>query len=89
MSLSGASEGGSRGSGEYGLIIEVMVIDMNESRVGTLEQVRGFVDGTDAVQFEPLGNDQTVHAVSAFALQILEGRCVTSHWHGGLSRFQR
>jgi hypothetical protein len=58
MSLSGAPQGGLRRVGGYGLIIEVMVIDMNESQVRTLEQVREFLDGTGAVQFRPFGDDQ-------------------------------
>jgi transposase InsO family protein len=58
MSLSRVPEGSLRGAGGYGLIIEVMVIDMNDSRVRTLEQVREFLEGTRAVQFRPLADDE-------------------------------
>jgi len=34
-----------------------MVIDMNESQIRTLDQVRAFLNGTLAVEFKPLGED--------------------------------
>jgi transposase InsO family protein len=34
-----------------------MVIDMNESQIRTLDQVRAFLDGTLAVKFKPLAQD--------------------------------
>jgi len=34
-----------------------MVIDMNEKDLKTVAQLRAFLDGTQAVQFEPMGAD--------------------------------
>jgi hypothetical protein len=34
-----------------------MVIDMDESQIRTLDQVRAFLDGTLAVEFKPLAED--------------------------------
>lgn len=39
-------------------IIEAMVIDMNESQVRTLEQVRQVVAGTQALEFRRAEDDQ-------------------------------
>lgn len=40
-----------------GSIIDGMVIDMNESQIRTLGQVRAFLDGTLAVEFKPLAEE--------------------------------
>jgi len=40
-----------------GSIIDGMVIDMNESQIRTLDQVRAFLNGTLAVEFKPQGDD--------------------------------
>lgn len=34
-----------------------MVIDMNETQLKTVAQLRAFLDGTLEVQFQPIGND--------------------------------
>ena len=34
-----------------------MVIDMNETRLNTVLQLRAFLDGTFEVQFQAIGND--------------------------------
>ena len=39
-----------------------MVIDMNESKIGTLEQVRQFLAGTLEVRFAPVGDDDSRYA---------------------------
>jgi hypothetical protein len=39
-----------------GSIIDGMVIDMNESQIRTLDQVRAFLNGTLAVEFRPQGD---------------------------------
>jgi transposase InsO family protein len=41
-----------------GSIIERMVIDMNDTQIRSLDQVRRFLDGTLGVEFKPLGDDQ-------------------------------
>lgn len=41
----------------FGSIIYRMVIDMNEQKLNTVAQLRAFLDGTDEVHFEPLGED--------------------------------
>jgi hypothetical protein len=56
MSLEGVARQPDRGAGG-GSIIDGMVIDMNESQIRTLDQVRAFLDGTLAVEFKPLGDD--------------------------------
>jgi hypothetical protein len=43
-------------------IIEAMVIDMNESQVRTLEQVRQVVAGTQALEFRRAEDDQERYA---------------------------
>ena len=41
----------------FGSIIHPMVIDMNESSLKTVAQLRAFLEGTLDVKFEPLSND--------------------------------
>jgi hypothetical protein len=40
----------------FGSIIAAMVIDMNETRLRTLAQLRAFLDGTLEVQFQSINN---------------------------------
>lgn len=42
-----------------------MVIDMNESRLTTVEQLRAFLAGTLEVQFQPLNDNQQRYAMNA------------------------
>ena len=41
----------------FGSIIHDMVIDMNESRLNTVAQLRAFLEGTLEVKFQPIRND--------------------------------
>ena len=41
----------------FGSIIHNMVIDMNESRLNTVAQLRAFLEGTLEVKFQPIRND--------------------------------
>lgn len=41
----------------FGSIIHDMVIDMNETRLNTVAQLRAFLDGTLEVRFQPISND--------------------------------
>jgi transposase InsO family protein len=41
----------------FGSIIHDMVIDMNETRLSTVAQLRAFLDGTLEVRFRPISND--------------------------------
>lgn len=45
-----------------------MVIDMNESRLTTVEQLRAFLAGTLEVQFQPLNDDQQRYALISSVL---------------------
>ena len=56
----GAAEGAARWHSES--IIEAMVIDMNESQVRTLEQVRQVVAGTQAMEFRRSEDDEGRYA---------------------------
>jgi transposase InsO family protein len=42
-----------------------MVIDMNEQELSTVAQLRAFLEGTEEVQFEPLGEDSKRYAFIA------------------------
>ncbi|MEX2496298.1 MAG: hypothetical protein WD448_09430 [Woeseia sp.] len=42
-----------------------MVIDMNEQKLSTVVQLRAFLEGTEEVQFEPLGEDSKRYAFIA------------------------
>jgi hypothetical protein len=37
--------------------MSAMVIDMNETRLCTLEQIQAFLEGTGEVGFQPIGGD--------------------------------
>jgi hypothetical protein len=41
-----------------------MVIDMNEQKLCTVAQLRAFLDGTQEVEFEPVGEDSKRYAFS-------------------------
>ena len=41
----------------FGSIIHDMVIDMNETRLNTVAQLRAFLEGTLEVKFNPIRND--------------------------------
>lgn len=49
----------------FGSIIACMVIDMNERKLSTVAQLRAFLEGTEEVQFEPLGEDSRRYAFVA------------------------
>jgi len=51
-----------------------MVIDVNEQRLSTVAQLRAFLDGTEEVQFEPLGEDAQRYAFVAEVVVRLEYR---------------
>jgi transposase InsO family protein len=51
-----------------------MVIDMNEQRLSTVAQLRAFLEGTDEVQFEPLGEDSKRYAFIAEVVRRLRYR---------------
>ena len=48
-----------------------MVIDMNDKALKTVAQVRAFLNGTEAVQFEPIGEDHERYAFIAAVLTRL------------------
>lgn len=48
-----------------------MVIDMNEKDLKTVAQLRAFLDGTQEVQFEPIGEDPERYAFIAAVVQRL------------------
>ena len=64
-----------------GSIIDEMVIEMNESQIRTLDQVRAFLDGTLAVEFKPLGDDEARYR---HIRDVLRRFC-----YGGLGRVDR
>ena len=41
----------------FGSIIHDMVIDMNETRLNTVAQLRAFLEGTLEVKFQPVRDD--------------------------------
>jgi len=51
-----------------------MVIDMNEQKLNTVAQLRAFLEGTDEVQFEPLGEDSKRYAFIAEVVRRLRYR---------------
>jgi len=53
----------------FGSIIARMVIDMNESRLDTVGQLRAFLEGTLEVQFCPLSNDSQRYAFISSVLR--------------------
>ena len=58
----------------FGSIIYRMVIDMNEQKLNTVAQLRAFLQGTDEVQFEPLGEDSKRYAFIAEVVRRLRYR---------------
>lgn len=48
-----------------------MVIDMNEQELNTVAQLRAFLNGTQEVQFEPIGEDTQRYAFVAAVVQRL------------------
>ena len=58
----------------FGSIIYRMVIDMNEQKLHTVAQLRAFLEGTDEVQFEPLGEDSKRYAFIAEVVRRLRYR---------------
>lgn len=59
---------------KLGSIIHRMVIDMNEEKLSTVAQLRAFLDGTDEVEFEPLGEDAQRYAFIAEVVRRLRYR---------------
>lgn len=59
---------------KLGSIIQPMVIDMNEAKLSTVAQLRAFLDGTEEVQFEPLGDDAQRYAFVARVVVRLDYR---------------
>ena len=52
-----------------------MVIDMNEQELNTVAQLRAFLDGTQEVQFEPIGEDPARYAfIAAVVRRLRYGR---------------
>lgn len=51
-----------------------MVIDMNEQKLSTVAQLRAFLDGTEEVRFEPLGEDSKRYAFIAGVVRRLHYR---------------
>jgi len=54
----------------FGSIIDRMVIDMNEQRLGTVAQLRDFLDGTEEVQFEAVGTQERYAYVVAVVRRL-------------------
>jgi hypothetical protein len=48
-----------------------MVIDMNDSQLHTVSQLRAFLDGTPAMKFSPPGNDVERYGFIATVLKRL------------------
>ena len=57
-----------------GSIIEAMVIDMNETQVRSLEQVRQVVEGTQALEFRRCEDDEGRYAWIEAVLRRLDYR---------------
>ena len=55
-----------------------MVIDMNDRALTTVAQARAFLNGTEAVQFEPVGEDHERYAFMAAVLTCLGYRPASS-----------
>jgi transposase InsO family protein len=53
-----------------------MVIDMNESRLQTVAQLRAFLNGTLEVRFRPISNDAQRYAIIAAVLRRLAYGCL-------------
>jgi transposase InsO family protein len=51
-----------------------MVIDMNEAQLSSVAQLRAFLDGTEEVEFEPLGGDAQRYAFVAEVVRRLRYR---------------
>ena len=62
----------------FGSIIDSMVIDMNETKLSTIAQLRGFLQGTCEVQFEHTGDDAERYAFIGAVI----GASVTGACHG-------
>lgn len=64
----------------FGLIITPMVIDMNETRLHTVAQLRAFLEGTLEVQFQPLGKDaQRYDFIAALLKRLGYARLPRAH----------
>jgi hypothetical protein len=58
-----------------------MVIDRNEAQIRILDQVRAFLDGSLAVEFKALGDDECRHRQNRYVLRRLS--------YAGLGRADR
>ncbi|MGH8546612.1 MAG: integrase [Gammaproteobacteria bacterium] len=64
-----------------------MVIDMNEQKLSTVAQLRAFLDGTEEVQFEPLGEDSKRYAFVAAVVARLRYRRLKRAEKGVVMRY--
>lgn len=64
-----------------------MVIDMNEQKLSTVVQLRAFLDGTEEVQFESLGEDSKRYAFIAGVLRRLRYRRLKRDHKGVVMRY--
>src|SRR3989304_5419072 len=63
-----------------------MVIDMNEQQLNTVAQLRAFMNGTQEVRFEPLGEDAARPAFMAPGLKRVGYRRLKRSDKGGVMR---
>lgn len=64
-----------------------MVIDMNEQKLNSVAQLRAFLEGTDEVQFEPLGEDSKRYAFIAEVVRRLRYRQLKREDKGVVMRY--
>ena len=64
-----------------------MVIDMNEQQLNTVAQLRAFLNGTQEVQFEPMGEDTERYAFIAAVLKRLGYRRLKRSDKGVVMRY--
>jgi hypothetical protein len=57
----------------FGSIITPMVIDMNERQLNTVLQIRAFLNGTQEVRFEPIGEDSQRYEFIAAVSTVMPG----------------
>jgi hypothetical protein len=56
----------------FGSIIEAMVIEMNETKLESIAQLRSFLQGSAEVQFQPCGEDAERYAFISAVLKRLD-----------------
>lgn len=64
-----------------------MVIDMNEQRLNSVAQIRAFMDGTQEVRFEPIGDDEQRYAFIASVVNRLHYRALARADKGVVMRY--